>query len=89
MAITDAMGKCFAAIGLAADVYMGQHSKTIDYASDEEINALSERIADYNADESRLLKYFGVASVKELTSSEMNQAFQMLESKYGGSDATN
>ena len=37
MAITDALGKCLAQLGLAAEVYLGEFDKPVDYASSDEL----------------------------------------------------
>ena len=40
MAITDALGKCLAQLGLAAEVYLGEFDQPVDYATSQELDVV-------------------------------------------------
>jgi len=87
MAITDALGKCFAQLGLGADIYMGEFDNPVDYASKTDLDVLEQTIVNYNVQDIQpLFKFFGVSAFSELTSQQCKQACKMLDQKYGGKE---
>ena len=83
MAITDALGKCLAQLGLAAEVYLGEFDQPVDYATSQELDVVRELIEKHQmTDLRRFLKAYSVSTVEELTSSQAINAAEMIKAKY-------
>ena len=83
MAITDALGKCLAQIGLAAEVYLGEFDQPVDYATAQELQVVRDLIEKHQmTDLRRFLKAYSVSTVDELTSKQATNAAEMIRAKY-------
>lgn len=83
--ITDALGKCFAQIGLGAEIYLGEFDNPVEYATSGEVDEIKALIDEHQiTDLRRFFKQFGVSSIESLTSEQCRQATQMIKQKFGG-----
>lgn len=92
MALTDAISVACKALGMAADVYWDtdhtkyptgkqQASQKIGKATVQTIEGL---IAQTNSDKAKLLSYFHLAKLEDMTQEQAQKCVAMLKSKTGG-----
>lgn len=82
MAITDALGKCFAQIGLGADVYMGEFDKPdVFRAKQEDIDEIGQLMSQHNIDSRNFYKALGIATLEDLSSEDVGKARKLIEAK--------
>lgn len=82
MSVTDAIGKCLVNLGLAADVYMGQHDKEfIERIRARDRTKILALIVSTHTDMAAFLRVFKVASLSELTAADGDRGLRMLKRK--------
>lgn len=81
MAVTDAFGKCFAQIGLAASIYLGEDFTGSKYANQSTIDRLNSLIEIKDANTDSLLTHYKVKSFDELNEKQAKQACEILEKR--------
>jgi len=85
MSVTDALGKCFSQIGLASDVYRGQHKgDLVERVAADQQAEIQELIIETSANVEIFYRLFGISSLSELTATEGARAIKMLNSKKKG-----
>tara|TARA_R100001594_G_scaffold127395_1_gene165060 strand:- start:2017 stop:2607 length:591 start_codon:yes stop_codon:yes gene_type:complete len=81
MAVTDAFGKCFAQIGLAASIYLGEDFSGSKYANESTIEKLNSLIEIKQANTEALLTHYKVKDFSELNEEQAKQACDILEQR--------
>ena len=81
-AITDAIGKCCAQLGLGSDIYMGQYDMPfVPSIPDSYVQEIRNLLDETNADEAAFLNMFGVASLTELSAADAVKALAAVKKK--------
>jgi hypothetical protein len=81
MAVTDAFGKSFSQIGLAATVYLGEDFSGSKYASSSSIERLEMLIEEKGANLKTLLSHYKVKNLEAMNEKQANEAAEILINK--------
>lgn len=81
MAVTDAFGKSFSQIGLAASVYLGEDFSGSKYASSSSIERLEMLIEEKGANLKTLLSHYKVKNLEAMNEKQANEAAEILINK--------
>jgi hypothetical protein len=81
MAVTDAFGKSFSQIGLAASIYLGEDFAGSKYANRNTLEKLKDLISLKEANEKLILDHYKVQRVTDLNETQAKNAVEILENR--------